>query len=120
MWYRGGPTNVMVEVNQSGKQALGLEGIHLVRYQNGPILSIGDQSDAPDFKVLAVFRSENGIYKAQKNTMINTPAVVYSQFGSGRVIAISPHFESTTGLEAVVPRAIEFVAPARKTATAGG
>jgi hypothetical protein len=109
MWYRGPATDVDVEITQDGKPALGIHGLHSVNYQNGPILSPGDHPSAPAYKPLAYFRTENGIYDPQKNTMIGAPAVVESQFGKGRVLAISPHFESTPNQTSVVLRSIEYV-----------
>lgn len=111
MWYRGGPTKVKVEFAESGKNLFGLDGIQSVQYQNGPIISPGQRSDLPAYEVLASFRTENGIYKAQKNTMIGAPAIVRSQYGGGRVLAISPHFESTKGKEFVLRKAVELVQP---------
>ena len=109
MWYRGKATNVEVEVNKMGEPILGISGTHAIRYQNGPILSPGNRPDLPEFSTLAYFRTENGIYEAQKNTMVNTPAVVVSQFGKGRVLAISPHFESTKDRGKVILDALNYV-----------
>ena len=109
VWFRGPATNVDVELNDKGKQVVGLGGLHSIRYQNGPILSPGDHETLPPYEVLAHFRTENGIYQQQKNTMIGAPAIVFAEYGNGRVIAISPHFESTKGKEDVVLRAIDYV-----------
>ena len=109
MWYRGKPTDVDVEVSGEGVAVLGLEGTYSIRYHNGPILSPGDSPSAPAYRSLAFFRTENGIYQAQKGTMVGAPAVVASDFGKGRVLAISPHFESTRGKERIILRAIDFV-----------
>jgi hypothetical protein len=109
MWYRGPATDVDVEVTREGAEILGLEGLHAIRYQNGPILSPGEDSALPCYQPLAFFRTENGIYEPQKDTMIGAPAVVLAQFGRGRVLATSPHFESTRGQEAVLRRAVHYV-----------
>ena len=110
MWYRGPATDVDVEVTRDGKRVLGIEGLHSIRYQNGPILSPGADPSLPSYQPLAFFRTENGIYQPQQaNTMIGSPAVVACQFGEGRVVALSPHFESTKGCEAVILRVIEHV-----------
>ena len=50
--------------------------------------------------------------------MIGAPAVVFARFGHGRVLAISPHFESTAGQEEVIIRAIEHVRKQTTAATA--
>ena len=109
MWYRGKPTDVDVEVSGEGVAILGLEGLHSIRYHNGPILSPGNAPSVPAYRPLAFFRTENGIYEAQKGTMVGAPAVVASDFGKGKALAISPHFESTPGQEKVILRAIDFV-----------
>jgi predicted deacylase/glutamine amidotransferase-like uncharacterized protein len=109
MWYRGKPADVEVELTTKGETIFGPSPVKLVRYHNGPILSPGDQPSSPTYETLAMFRSEVSLYEAQKNTMVNTPAIVTSRFGQGRVIAISPHFESTPGQENKVLAAIEYV-----------
>lgn len=109
MWYRGPATDIDVEMTQEGASILGIAGLHSIRYQNGPILSPGGDSNLSAYRPLAYFRSENGIYEPQKNTMIGAPAVVAAHFGRGRVLAISPHFETTKGRESVVVRAIDYV-----------
>lgn len=107
MWYRGPPADVEVEINQQGRKWLGLEGTFKIRYQNGPIISVDDHANVPKYQAFAHFRTENGIYEAQQGTMIGKPAVLYSNFGKGRVLAISPHFESTPGKESVIVHAIQ-------------
>ena len=111
MWYRGGATDVEVEMTSQAKSSLGLGGLHKIRYQNGPIISRGTSETAPDYETLAFFRSENHLYAVQKGTMIHQPAILQSQVGDGSVLAISPHFESTPGKESVVINAIKQVAP---------
>ena len=109
MWYRGKPADVRVELTGEGEEVLGLQGMHLIRYHNGPIFSPGNAPSIPAYRSLAYFRSENGIYEAQKGTMIGAPAVVVSNFGKGKVMAISPHFESTRGKTHAILRAIDYV-----------
>ncbi|MEZ6135024.1 MAG: succinylglutamate desuccinylase/aspartoacylase family protein [Pirellulaceae bacterium] len=109
MWYRGPGTKVDVESTAEAAEALGIAGTLSIQYANGPILSPGNKPDLPAYEAWAYFRSENGNYEAQKNTMIGAPAVVISHYGAGRVLAISPHFESTPGHEDVILRAIAHV-----------
>lgn len=108
LWYRGPATNIDVEITNAGAEILGIEGLHSIRYQNGPILSPDSHANLPAYRPLAYFRSENGIYPQQEGTMVGAPAVVTAQWGKGRVLAISPHFETTKGREAVIVRAIEY------------
>lgn len=114
MWYRGPATSVKVQIHPDGENILGVTGIQNVRYQNGPILAPTSKEGVPNYRVLATFRSENGVYEAQKGTMIGAPAVVESKWGSGKVLAISPHFESTEGLKSVIVNAARYVARQRK------
>lgn len=68
-----------------------------VRYANGPIMrplrEQGDQSSQTC--VLAVFLSEYAKNGARKGAMIGSAAIVAGNFGSGRVIACSPHPEKS-------------------------
>ena len=111
MWFRGPPADIDVEVLGEGAEVLGIEGTHTIRYHNGPILSVGKNPELPAYKTLASFRGENGLYKAQENTMQDTPAVVSALYGKGRILVISPHFESTPGMDEVILRAIGHVCP---------
>jgi len=105
-----------MELTDQGKKILGdLSGPVELHYANGPILSPAGRQDLPEYVALAIFRTEISLYKPQEGTMIDTPAIVASEFGKGRVIAISPHPEGTAGLESLVRRAVCWAAakPAR-------
>jgi len=108
MWYRGGPAEIKVEFTAGSKDIVAVDGTHVIRYQNGPIISRGKNEQLDDYKVLAHFRSENAKYQPQVGTMVDTPAIAASNFGAGRVVSISPHFESTKGMEQIVARLIKF------------
>ncbi len=110
MWFRGSGT-VKMEMTDEGRDILGdLPGLMELRYANGPILSPAGKEDLPEYVPLAFFRTEISKYEPQEGTMINTPAIVASEFGKGRAIAISPHPEGTAGLESLVQRAVAWVA----------
>lgn len=114
MWYRGGATDVEMQLSDAGKRLFAGVPEHVeVRYQNGPIVSPKGNPRLDDYTVLAWFRSENGLYPPQKGTMIDTPAIVSGAFGRGRVMSISPHPESTRGLEAIVVNSVRWVAKRR-------
>jgi hypothetical protein len=81
-----------------------------LHYANGPILSPHLCEDLPAYATLAVFRTEISKYEPQEGTMVGTPAIVVSEFGRGRVIAISPHPEATAGLESLVKQCVIWVA----------
>ena len=64
----------------------------------------------PRYTTLAYFRSEQVLYPPQKGTMINSPAIVMGQFGKGKVIAISPHPEKSSGLKKMIAQSVRAVA----------
>jgi predicted deacylase len=119
MWYRGGPSNVQMELVDAADGILGKSGEVSVRYQNGPIISPGKDKELPKYTPLAWFRSEVVRYEPQRGTMINTPAIVSSTFGKGRVLSVSPHPEATPDLEKMIVHGVRWAAgsatvPARK------
>jgi hypothetical protein len=69
--------------------------------------SIGPKrDDLPPPIPLAHFSTEVSNYAPQRGTMIGTPAIFAAKFGAGRVVAISPHPESTTGTAFLVKLAV--------------
>ncbi len=110
MWYRGGPADVKFEPTAAGTKLLGLSETSSVRYQNGPIVSPGNDKELGKYEVLAWFRSEVSKYEPQKGTMINTPAIVSAEFGRGRVVSISPHPEASPALREIVRKAAKWAA----------
>lgn len=110
MWYRGKSSQVQMELTAEGKKIFPNVPMKTkVRYQNGPVVSRNKDTPLQPYKVLAWFRSEVVLYPPQKGTMVNTPAIITGDFGQGRVVAISPHPESTDGLESMVTAAINHL-----------
>jgi predicted deacylase len=110
MWSRG-TGNVQMELSDEGRKILGdVPGLIEIRYANGPVLSPAGKENLPAYVPLAFFRSEISKYQPQKGTMIDTPAIVASQYGRGHVVAISPHPEAVAGLEWLVERAVRLAA----------
>ncbi|QDT34504.1 BPL-N domain-containing protein [Thalassoglobus polymorphus] len=114
MWYRGKSSQVEMEFDQSAEPIFNRSDLAKVRYHNGPIVSKGKNTSLPDFTALAWFRSEVAKYEPQKGTMIDTPAIITAPYGKGRVLCISPHPESTPGLEPAILDAIKYVRPQEK------
>jgi hypothetical protein len=109
-WQRGRGL-VKIELNDQGRAILGdIRGETDWRYGNGPLLVPAGAADLPPFEVLASFRTEFAEHGSPKGIMINSPAVIRSTFGKGRVLCISPHPEQTEGLETVIPHAVAWVA----------
>ncbi|MEY3949973.1 MAG: hypothetical protein RJB43_1328 [Verrucomicrobiota bacterium] len=81
-----------------------------IRYANGPIIKADVRKDLPDFEVLVTFRSELALNDTPVGVMVNSPAMVRSTFGLGRVFTSSPHPELTAGWEPLVEQAVRWTA----------
>jgi putative intracellular protease/amidase len=112
--WRRGVGNVKMELTEEGRRILGDKpGQFDVRYANGPIIKHSTNTAIPDFKPLALFRTELAENETPKGVMVNSPAAAAGTLGKGRVITFSPHPEQTDGLEGLVIRAIEWVGKRR-------
>lgn len=81
-----------------------------VRYNNGPIIEPANKPELPPYKVDAYFRTEVDGYKSTPvGIQVNSPAVIRSTYGKGRVFSISPHPECSRGLENFIPRALVWL-----------
>lgn len=108
--WRRGKGNVEMELTEEGKKILGeFQEPLLIKYNNGPIIKVAG-NDLPDFVPLAYFRTEMAENGTPAGVMVNSPAIVASTFGKGRIITISPHPEQTDGLAEMVKRAADWVA----------
>jgi glutamine amidotransferase-like uncharacterized protein len=112
-WARGGGT-VQLRVSDKGRSLLGLnEEIVACRYNQGPLLGPHDRTDLPAYDALATYETEIAKNGAPKGVMKGTTAIASAPFGEGRVMCISPHPESTQGLDGVIRRAVEWAAPSK-------
>jgi hypothetical protein len=68
--------------------------------------AVPHQFEGPLTIPLAHYSTEVSNYAPQRGTMIGTPAIFAGKFGAGRVVAISPHPESTKGDEFLVKLAV--------------
>jgi len=109
--WRRGAGQVQIELTPAGERLTSLPAERRdVRYDNGPIIKPAGRTDLPPYEPLALFRTELAEHDTPVGAMVNTPAIVQSQFGKGRVIISSPHPEQTPGMEALVERAVRWVA----------
>ena len=108
-WQRGMGT-VQIELTPHGQKLLNQTGKDFeVKYENGPIITHG-KGLLPEFKTLAVYRSEKAENGSPVGAMVNSPAIVTSTCGKGRVVVISPHPEQSKGAESMIPAAIKWLA----------
>ncbi len=108
-WERG-RGDLKIETTDEGQKLLGLPKEATVIYHNGPLLVPAGNPKIPSFEPLTFFRTEVAKNGAPEGIMVNSPAIVRGQFGSGRVIACSPHPEQTTGLDNWIENAVRAVA----------
>lgn len=108
-WKRGGAI-LRVQLTDEGREIFGdVAKPFSIRYHNGPVIKPLGRDDLPAYHVAALFRTEIAENGTPAGVMVNSPAAVYTTFGKGRVITISPHSEDTPGLENVVPRALAWL-----------
>ena len=108
-WQRGRGT-MQIQLVDAGRPLFGdVERPFSIRYANGPIIQPLNRPELPPYRVAALFRTEIANNGSPVGVMVNSPAVVYSTFGTGRVLTISPHSEDTPGLENFVPRALAWL-----------
>lgn len=112
--WRRGKADVEIELTDRGRELFETRENRLeIRYVNGPILAPAELEHLPQFETLAHFRDEVTENGAPKGVMIDTPAIVASSYGDGRVLLFSPHPEFTEGLGGFVHRAVEWTAGRR-------
>jgi hypothetical protein len=109
-WMRGSGY-VDFEVTHDGRPILGaVEGVHKVRYNNGPIIQPAARADLPTYRTLSFFRTEVAKNGTPVGVMVDSPAQAAASYGKGRVFISSPHPENTPGLEHLIPRGILWAA----------
>ena len=113
-WARGIGT-VSIELSGPGRTLFGdHRGSLDYHYGNGPIFAPAKKKDLPDYQVLAWFRTAvPGRDGADPAVMVNTPAIISSRYGKGRVLVSSGHSEWSAGIEAFMLRYVEWAAARR-------
>jgi glutamine amidotransferase-like uncharacterized protein len=113
-----GPATVQIELTEEGQAIFGARANPMnISFSGGPIFLGPKRDDLPLTIPLAHYNSDVSTYVAQRGTMIGTPAIFAAKFGAGRVVAISPHPESTADAKFLVRAAV--LATARTRASTG-
>ena len=108
--WRRGSGMVKMELTERGRAILGdFPKMVEVRYANGPIFAPAGDDELLDFTPLAHFRSEFAKNGARVGAMVDTPAILSSRMGKGRVLCISPHPESSEALHGIVRKAAAWL-----------
>lgn len=113
-WARGfGSVRLRLAQSASESLQIGSEETDCY-YHQGPLLAPAERSDLPDYSEWASFQSEVRKEGVPGGVMPGTTAIAATSFGSGRVLAISPHPERTETLNHVLPLAVHWVHPTEK------
>lgn len=113
-YWRRGVGEVKIELTDAGRRFFGVaQAQHAIHYANGPILVANGNAELDDFEPLAYFRTELAENDTPIGLMVGTPAMVRGSYGRGRVLAFSPHAESTDGLRHWIRAAVEHAAGRR-------
>jgi glutamine amidotransferase-like uncharacterized protein len=111
-----GPGTVQIELTAQGRSIFGDRSVPIdISFSGGPIFLGPKRDDLPLTIPLAHYSTEVSNYAPQRGTMIGTPAIFAAKFGAGRVVAISPHPESSKGTEFLVRLAVLATARTRAT-----
>ena len=85
--------NVFMDLSDDGAKVLDVKaGRYLVTYSRGPIAK-PEQWDQGKCRTLALYKSSVGPVNRVGKSFFNTPALIYGNFGKGKVIATSFHPE---------------------------
>lgn len=103
---------VRVELTPEGMQDLGCQEKSMtINYRGGPLFPLAQLTSTSNVQTLATFGTEMCSYDFQKGTMRDTPAILFGEYGHGKVLAISPHPEENPDLNDFLRHAALFVAP---------
>ncbi len=81
-----------------------------VYYGQGPLLVPGQTAGLPPYEVLASYQTEVAKKGAPVGAMVDTHAIVRSEFDRGRVVCFSPHPEINGGPNALIVTGVRWVA----------
>jgi len=111
-----GEANLTFSITETGKKILKIKETELtdIYYHNGPVWKIFDTLGKNTSKVLALFKGDICAEGGTAGQASGTPAIIYDDFGIGKVVAISPHFEKSKGHEYVISRVIRFLTKGKK------
>lgn len=108
-WARGkGPVDVAL--TREARKLFGeKDDSPTIRYAQGPLLAPGGHEDLPDYEVLGKFLTEVKKKGVPGGVMPGTDAIARGTFGNGRVMAFSPHPESSEAQQEYIRRALRWV-----------
>ena len=110
--WRRGKGMLDIEFSEAGLKIFGeqYKGIQTIKYANGPIMDVNISTNLPPVEVLAWFRSEVAAEGTPKGIQSNSPAIVLTTYGKGKMLVVSPHPEQTPALQGLIEKMVRFVA----------
>lgn len=109
-WNRGNG-KVAVTFSNKGKKFFGLkEKVDTIGYFQGPLMAPAGVDSLPEFRPLAVFKSEIVKNGAIPGIMIGTTAIAQAEYGKGRVVAVSPHPEKVEAQRYMIAKIVTWLA----------
>ena len=107
---------VLVEFSKRGAEVLGIApGRRRVKYAKGPICKPGAPWEHGKAEVLAVYKTTISPIGKPGGDFLNAPAVIFGNYGKGKVIATSFHPEADTFNEDILVGCIAAVTGVRLT-----
>ncbi len=111
MGRRGGGI-LKMELTDVGQKILtGRAGLMDTVFLAGPVLLPAGRADLPRCLCLGFYRTEVWLHKLHLGTMIDTPNILASRYGKGRVIIFSAHPEEHSETAPTLVRAVQSTAP---------
>ena len=93
----GSRAAVMAEISEKGAKLLDIRpGSYKVIYSHGPVARRVEQPETGRSEELAVYKNSISHPKTPRANFVGTPAMLYGQYGKGKVIVTSFHPESLT------------------------
>ena len=90
----GNVADLRIELNEEGGKLLDIApGKYTIRYSQGPIVKPGKSVGETFAKTLAIYKGNITPLNRRGVDMYDTPAIIYGEYGKGKVIATSFHPE---------------------------
>ena len=107
---------VKIEISKRGAEVLGVApGLRQVKYSRGPISKPGAPWAHGKAEILGVYKSTISPAGKPGGDFLDAPAVIFGNYGKGKVIATSFHPEADAGNEEIVLGCIAAVTGIRLT-----
>lgn len=101
-WARG-TGKIDLELTADGREAMQADTERVsCYYGQGPLFLPGSDPVLPAYETLASYQSDISPKNLPFDHMLDTHAIIRSEFGAGRVVCISPHPEKSGGPEWIV------------------